>query len=259
MYKPFYLVLLGLLGLLTVTVHAAPCSEESATDQIVFFVAQDQTVARHQTVAKHQIVAQDRAVALDQVVAPDQVAVPRRRGRTVRSAGDLNALMQREIDQNMTIAVDMNLYWDNVHQLCGGYNTCLLESLSDIRVELIPAERLSQEILCTTPSCTIGFQETTTVSTTHSFEAGFSAEMSAAPFGMGVTFTASVSYGFSRTNEVSQAFNYEFNLERGARGYIGMVNAQISHKLRVMGCNFDQCTDYYECFERCRRSPHKHE
>ncbi|KAF9327687.1 hypothetical protein BG006_009038 [Podila minutissima] len=108
--------------------------------------------------------------------------------------------------------------------------------------------QVSRDIICTTPSCSISLEETVTVSTTHSVEIGMSVEVSSKPFGMGVAFTTSVGYGFSSTSETSTALNYGFELEKGDSGYIGMVNAQISSRVR-----FRSCTCYDEaCSERCR-------
>ncbi|KAF9969426.1 hypothetical protein BGZ73_008224 [Actinomortierella ambigua] len=112
---------------------------------------------------------------------------------------------------------------------------CVVDVIEAPHIEVIPTRRLSHDIHCTTPTCTIGYEDRTTVSTTHSVNAGFGAAMSSAPFGMGVEFTKSVGYGFSKTNEESTAFSYEFNIEHGDSGYIGVASAQISAKIRRQG------------------------
>ncbi|KAG0315504.1 hypothetical protein BG000_005157 [Podila horticola] len=107
---------------------------------------------------------------------------------------------------------------------------------------------MSRDIICTTPTCTISLEETVTVSTTHSAEIGMSFEVSSKPFGVGVAFTISLGYGFSYTSETSTALNCDFALEQGDQGYIGMVNAQISSRLRYATCTcYDQA-----CIDRCK-------
>ncbi|KAF9082818.1 hypothetical protein BGX23_012040 [Mortierella sp. AD031] len=107
-------------------------------------------------------------------------------------------------------------------------------------IELIPTRHVSKEIVCSTTSCTVGLHESVSVSTTHSFEASFLVEIGAKPFGVGMSFTASLGYGYSKTNEVSTQLSYEFTTDKGDRGYIGFVNAQDlpelgSRRVRVLG------------------------
>ncbi|KFH66137.1 hypothetical protein MVEG_08238 [Podila verticillata NRRL 6337] len=185
-------LLLVLLGLLASAGRAAPCFESMAADQASFFNSVDE-------------------VGLMPL------------SDTVHSASELNAQMQRLIDQYGNVGIQ------------GPLEDCIVDVLTPPRIELIPTRRLSQDIHCTTQTCIIGYHDQTTVATTHSVEVGFSVETSAAPFGMGVTFTASASYGFSTTNEQSTTFSYEFQLEKGESGYIGVVSVQISAKIRRRG------------------------
>ncbi|KAF9014657.1 hypothetical protein BGZ52_006465 [Haplosporangium bisporale] len=210
-------LLLVLLGLLASAGRAAPCFESMAADQASFFNSVDE-------------------VGLMPL------------SDTVHSASELNAQMQRLIDREMSISYNQGRYLEELKkQACrfyieygnvgiqGPLENCIVDVLTPPRIELIPTRRLSQDIHCTTQTCIIGYHDQTTVATTHSVEVGFSVETSAAPFGMGVTFTASASYGFSTTNEQSTTFSYEFQLEKGESGYIGVVSVQISAKIRRRG------------------------
>ncbi|KAG0362888.1 hypothetical protein BGZ54_008458 [Gamsiella multidivaricata] len=71
----------------------------------------------------------------------------------------------------------------------------------------------------------IGYHDQMSVSTTHSTDVGISVEASSAPFGIGVTFTASASYGSSVINEELTTFCYGFDIEEGDPGYIAIANA----------------------------------
>ncbi|KAG0050072.1 hypothetical protein BGZ83_005157 [Gryganskiella cystojenkinii] len=200
---------LALLGCLAAVVYTAPCLSATAADQVAF------------------------------TTTPNQVGLPRVGGK-VRSSQELNDLMQQVIDREMAISYDQPRYLEELKkQACAGMPVCGVDVLTLPRVEVIPAKRLSKDILCTTPTCMIGLDETTTVSTTHSHEVGISAEVNASPFGMGVTFTTSYSYGFSSTNEASTTLKYDFYLDKGDFGYIGMASVQISARLRIRGC---RCT-----------------
>ncbi|KAF9297703.1 hypothetical protein BGZ74_009681 [Mortierella antarctica] len=143
------------------------------------------------------------------------VYLPPRRSRSV----DLDARMRDLIAREMTIEYNGSEYE---------------QGLAD---DLCLGRRLGETL-----------EETVTVSTTHSVEIGMSIEVSSKPFGMGVAFTTSVGYGFSSTSETSTALNYGFELEKGDSGYIGMVNAQISSRVRFRSCKcYDQA-----CVNQCR-------
>lgn len=106
-------------------------------------------------------------------------------------------------------------------------------------VEVFPTKRLSQDILCSHPICTIIYQGETTISTIHSSDPGISYKLNAAPFGIAVALTSSPGYGFSMSTKQSMTSNREFVLNKGASGYFAIVNAQISAKLVVQYCRSD--------------------
>ncbi|KAH7052672.1 hypothetical protein BKA57DRAFT_456207 [Linnemannia elongata] len=164
-------------------------------------------------------------------------------GRKIASADELEEHMESLIETEMGFRFDPPPYIQYLLPEVGCFNIgsggppppCDLSILSTPIIEVIPTKRLSENILCTTETCTIGYHDTVTISTTHSEEVGLSAETSSMPFGMGVSFTVSTSLGFSETNEESATYSYEFNLRKGEKGYIGIVNAQISANIRVTG------------------------
>ncbi|KAF9131283.1 hypothetical protein BGW39_002012 [Mortierella sp. 14UC] len=106
------------------------------------------------------------------------------------------------------------------------YIDCEVEILSPPTIEVIPIMPVSPTIVCTpVKGCVQGLHETVSISTTHSVDVGFSVEVSSEPFGMGVSFTASVNHGFSHTREESTTLSHEFYLEQGDIGYIATINA----------------------------------
>ncbi|KAF9987374.1 hypothetical protein BGZ75_000684 [Mortierella antarctica] len=159
-------------------------------------------------------------------------------GGKVDSVDELTRGMEDLIRSTMQIRYKPDPYHQAfMQEFCSRLTPyCRIEVLTPPVIEVIPVRRLSDDILCTTTTCTIGYHDTTSVTTTHSAEVGFSATTSAKPFGMGVEFTVSASYGFSEAREESTTLSYEFNLEKGEKGYIAIVNAQISSLLRITGC-----------------------
>lgn len=155
--------------------------------------------------------------------------------------GELEAQMQRMIKRDMLIVVNRNAYFGEVSgEVHRTHNLQYVEYewTTLPHIELIPTRRLSHDIRCTTLTCKVAHTKTTTISTTHSLNAGLPAEVGAKPFGVGVQFTGSVGYGFSRTNEESTAFTYGFDVIRGDSGYIAVVNAQISAHGHIKGCKW---------------------
>ncbi|KAF9308647.1 hypothetical protein BG003_010796 [Podila horticola] len=162
--------------------------------------------------------------------------------------------MARLIRSEMDILVNAAEYGrELMAKVCAGYQPCQIEVLSMPTVQVIPTKQISKDIICTTPTCSIGLEESVSISTTHSREVGLSMEAGAKPFGVGVTFTASAKYGFSATKETSTSLTYTFNLDKGDSGYIGMVNAQISAKVRIAGCKC--ASGDGQCYHKCRTSP----
>ncbi|KAG0356764.1 hypothetical protein BGX24_006343 [Mortierella sp. AD032] len=204
MRKSLFLVVLGLLASAW---YPAPCIGATAADQVAFSTT------------------------------PDRVAAPRI-GGTVRSASELDAQMQQVINREMPISYYQGDYVDEVEQqFCSEILDCSVYVLSQPRIELIPTRSLGPDIYCNVPGgCIKGYHEEEMVSTTHSLEVGYSAEVGAKPFGVGVAFTVTTTYGFSKTKQESTTLSYEFNLQQGDFGYIGMVNAQITAKLWLRGC-----------------------
>ncbi|KAF9310388.1 hypothetical protein BG003_008626 [Podila horticola] len=207
MYKPLYLLLLGSLASIG---YGAPCNAITTAGQVEF------------------------------TTAPSDVGIAQVGVRMLGSVSELEGQMRKVIERDMPIVVDLRKYafavMDEVRDK-HGLRHVQLRDIAMPRVELIPAKRLSYDIRCTTRTCKIAHTKTTTVSTTHSGTVGLSAEVGAKPFGVGVQFTASVGYGFSRTDEESTAFTYEFEVDRGDSGYIAVVNAQISGHMTIKGCS----------------------
>ncbi|KAF9292711.1 hypothetical protein BGZ74_000205 [Mortierella antarctica] len=105
---------------------------------------------------------------------------------------------------------------------------CNIEVLDELLIELIPLKDVFKEIVCSSSTCQIVFEESVSASTTNSFEVSLSIDARAKPFGVGMTF-ASIS-------EATTTLVYNIELVRGDRGYIGMAIAYLSAKMRVKGC-----------------------
>ncbi|KAF9214473.1 hypothetical protein BGZ59_003614 [Podila verticillata] len=70
------------------------------------------------------------------------------------------------------------------------------------------------------------------ISATRSTEVSLSIMTSAKPFGIDMDFTTTVGYSYSQTSEESTTLKYDFDLVRSDPGYIVMVNAQVSARVR---------------------------
>ncbi|KAG0335102.1 hypothetical protein BG000_007784 [Podila horticola] len=232
---------LALVGLFTSIASAAPVC-----------VASD---------ALGQVVLSHDSLEAEDVLKPKDDGIIYLPPRRSRRAIDLDAEMRDLISREMEFSYSGSEYISGAAQeLCTGGphgetympsvdELCGVQILTNPVIQVIPARQISRDIICTTPrGCSICLEETVTISTTHSVEIGMSFEVSSKPFGVGVSFTTSIGYGFSHTSETSTALQYCFDLELGDRGYIGMVNAQISSQLRYMYCKcYDQA-----CVDRCR-------
>jgi hypothetical protein len=166
---------------------------------------------------------------------------------------DIENQMQNIIDTEMKYTYDRDQYLRGlIEELCyekGQYLfNCRIDILSEPRIKIIPTQQLSDDMYCTTPSCEITYAKTRTISTTNSGEVGFSTELSAKPFGLGVSFTVTASLGFSETDEVSTSVSYAFTLKDGQAGYIAMANAQISAQVQRRGC---RCIEGMDCDYEC--------
>ncbi|KAF9293458.1 hypothetical protein BGZ74_011705 [Mortierella antarctica] len=161
--------------------------------------------------------------------------------RQERARVDLDAMMKNLISREMQTTYNAAQYVESLKEKICNQGTflivnCKVEILDRPVIKVIPTEQVSKDIVCTTETCMIGLEETVTVSTTHSAEVSLSIEAGAKPFGIGMSFTTTVGYGFSSTAEASTTLVYNFDLVRGDTGYIGMVNAQVSARVRVTGC-----------------------
>ncbi|KAH7041836.1 hypothetical protein BKA57DRAFT_539359 [Linnemannia elongata] len=181
--------------------------------------------------------------------AADQVAfatTPGQGGLThvvdrMRGLSELNTQMQRVIDQEMAISYHQARYLDQVRrEVCINVPDCVVDVITQPRIELIPARKVSRDFHCAS-SCSIRYDLNTDISTTRWEEAGFAADVSIAPFEEGVAFTTSSSYGFRLDKE--STISYEFQLEKGGSVYVAMVNAQISAKIRLRGSK--QCNQWF--------------
>ncbi|KAG0340990.1 hypothetical protein BG000_010540 [Podila horticola] len=226
MYKPLYLLLLGSLASIG---YGAPCNAITTADQVEF------------------------------TTAPSDVGIAQVGVRMLGSVSELEGQMRKVIERDMPIVVDLRKYafavMDEVRDK-HGLRHVQLRDVAMPRVELIPAKRLSYDIRCTTRTCKIAHTKTTTVSTTHSGTVGLSAEVGAKPFGVGVQFTASVGYGFSKTDEESTAFTYEFepSIEQSTTATIGDLSTP---EYTVISCTSLLLTDSSSMFmERVSNLPH---
>ncbi|KAF9983181.1 hypothetical protein BGZ75_005352 [Mortierella antarctica] len=187
-------------------------------------------------------------VTTDQTVlktAADQVDLANA-GTIVRSPSELDSLMQKELDREFNVTTDIDAYMIAIFSQIIDFDEFRgwsIDTPVEPHIEVIPTKRLSHDILCTDPTCTIKYQGETTISTIHSSEAGLSTKLNAAPFGIAVALTPSPGYGFSMGNRQSAAVSQEFILERGASGYFAIVNAQISAGLVVQYCE----SEYQHC------------
>ncbi|KAF9163326.1 hypothetical protein DFQ26_002719 [Actinomortierella ambigua] len=152
-------------------------------------------------------------------------------GEKVQSEADLVNEMQRLIANTMRIQYTPSAYHSTfLRELCY-MNSCTLKPLSTPAVEVLPVRRLSSEILCTEATCTITGFVTATVSTV---DPTFS-DANSKPFEAGVRFMFPGFFGFSETRVESMRVSYRFALKRGEKGYVAMVNAQISELVELTG------------------------
>jgi len=165
-----------------------------------------------------------------------------------RKNTDLDEMMWNLIRREMnTTYHEANYKASLIEKVCGEDEfgnyiaKCQLQILSNPVIRVIPTRAISKDIICSTETCTIGLQESVSVSTAHSTEVSVSITAGAKPFGIGMEFTTTLGYGFSSTAEESTALSYEFHLVKGNIGYIGMVNAEVSAQVHVSGC---RCRDF---------------
>ncbi|KAF9094445.1 hypothetical protein BGX23_002108 [Mortierella sp. AD031] len=246
MVKTLSLVLLGLLAAIG---SAAPlqCPDPASFSQKVFGSTHGNGIRIHDRPSTPVFADGDTGIIY---LSPDRT----------HSRTDLNARMQRIIENDIGISYRAGDYLDALKEyICThpypgqSYRLvdCNIDVLSAPVIKVIPAKRLSKTLDCPNDSCSIGFTESVSVSTTHSVETGISMGTSATPFGLGVSFTNSLGYGYSQTKEESVALDFTFNLLRGEAGYIAMANVQISAKLRVRGCRCHPLCVDSSCRSHC--------
>lgn len=160
-----------------------------------------------------------------------------------RTDADLNAMMQEVIDNEMTFNYDSDVFYAGlVKTICNNpsqeyrITNCNITILSQPSIKVIPSRPISRNIICTSSMCNIQGYRTIGVPTTHSSEASFPIKAGGESFYRGVKFTGSFGYEFSETYETSAWVDYSYYLDKGDQGYVAMVNAQISAKIRVTGC-----------------------
>ncbi|KAK3845377.1 MAG: hypothetical protein J3R72DRAFT_436609 [Linnemannia gamsii] len=210
---------LTLVGLLAAIGYAAPlCVESNARLQEVFT-----PVSSH---VHHWKPESDDGI----------VYLPPGRSRKVM---DLDAIMQEAIDREMKIDYHHAEYLESLTaELCSRNNLlfCQVEILDTPTIQVIPAEPISRYFVCSTSTCTLTITRSLIVSTTHSGGDGL-VGASSKPFAVGVSFTVSAGYGFSSTSEAPITLTYSTELVPGDSGYVGMVAAQISAKVRISAYN----------------------
>ncbi|KAG0252952.1 hypothetical protein BGZ95_006481, partial [Linnemannia exigua] len=170
---------------------------------------------------------------------------------------DLDDMMEALIQKEMTTTYSQADYLESLKaQVCGEDKNgnfiahCQIEVLSRPIIRVIPTKAISKDILCSTATCMIGLEESVSISTTHSAEVSMSITAGAKPFGIGMDFTTTIGYGYSNTAESSTTLVYNFDLVQGDTGYIGIVNAEVSAKVRVSGC---RCNSFI-CTIQCSSS-----
>ncbi|KAG0373960.1 hypothetical protein BGX24_011021 [Mortierella sp. AD032] len=139
------------------------------------------------------------------------------------------------------------------------YYYCVVDVLTTPIIELIPAKQVSREIVCSTPSCLIGLFQFVTVASTHSTEVGFSVETGPKPFAAGLTLSKPfLGYDYSATNQEVTQLDHQLKLKQGDVGYVALVNAQATARVRIRACKCQMGVEYGTCMILCRVLPGKH-
>ncbi|KAG0260192.1 hypothetical protein DFQ27_003671 [Actinomortierella ambigua] len=165
---------------------------------------------------------------------PRGVPIP---GDKVHSTAELVNDMQRLIESTMHFQYNPGAYHGTfMSQLCSS-DMCSVKPLSAPAVEVIPVTRLTSDLLCILTTCNLVVSDAATVSTV---DPTFPYANSK-PFQAGVKFAFHDLYGFSDWREQPMPINYQFALKKGDKGYVAMVNAQISEKVELTGeiCDSD--------------------
>ncbi|KAF9135277.1 hypothetical protein BGX30_011598 [Mortierella sp. GBA39] len=184
-----------------------------------------------------------------------------------RTLDDMNTQMQGIIDQELEFTYDHTKYLLALHEtMCKQpsnsdliYYYCVVKVLTLPVIELIPAKQVSKVIACSTPTCVIGLFQSVTVGSTHSTEVGLSVQTDAKPFEAGLTLNKSVlGYGYSVSNQETMDLNHDLDLKYGETGFVALVNAQASAKVRIRACKCQMGIEYSTCMILCRVLPGKY-
>lgn len=216
-----------IVGLLAALASAAPaCFDTNAHEQEVFF---NHAGGPHRKLPAHPKDDDGGIIYL-----PPQKA---------RNNYNLDAMMEELIREEMTTTYHPEKYLRSlVDTLCSEkengdivYN-CKIDILSRPLIRIIPSKAVSREIICSTPTCSIGLEDSVSVATTHSDEVSLSITAGAKPFEIGMEFMTAAGYGYSQTTQESTALKYDFHLVQGDVGYLGIVNAEVSANMHITGC-----------------------
>ncbi|KAG0341703.1 hypothetical protein BG000_008264 [Podila horticola] len=163
-------------------------------------------------------------------------------------------MMQRLIDDEMATQYHDARYAESFKAIvCGSkinLHYCRIEILEPPTIQVIPANLVSNDIYCNTPTCSISLTDHYVyIRTTHSNEEGMTIVAGSGPFDDAVEFTAATGYGFSESSETLASLSYTFNLREGDMGHVSIVGAQMSAKVRLAGC---KCASDLECLA-CKR------
>ncbi|KAG0030593.1 hypothetical protein BGZ81_002458 [Podila clonocystis] len=165
------------------------------------------------------------------------------------NAPDLDTRMQRLIDDEMATQYHRAQYVESLKAtVCGtkiNLHFCQIEILEPPTIQVIPANLVSSDIYCNTPTCSVSLTDHYVyIRTTNSNEKGMTIVAGSEPFEDAVEFMATNGYGFSESSETLVSLTYTFNLREGDTGHVSIVNAQVSAKVRLVGC---KCSSDLEC------------
>lgn len=160
-----------------------------------------------------------------------------------RTGPDLDEIMQTLIDKKLTFDYDADAYHASlVKSICNNPSSyyqitdCKISILSEPKIKVIPTQRLTDDINCKSSSCQVIYRESLAVLTTHNEEDTLPIAIGGQPLEKGVELHRSLGYGFSTYYQTTAPIDYQFELAKGDEGYIAMVSAEISAKIRVTGC-----------------------
>ncbi|KAK3812352.1 MAG: hypothetical protein JOS17DRAFT_807113 [Linnemannia elongata] len=184
-----------------------------------------------------------------------------------RTLDDMNTQMQGIIDQELEFTYDHTKYLLALREtICKQpsnsdmiYYYCVVEVLTSPVIELVPAKQVSRAIVCSTPTCVVVLCQSVTVGSTHSTEVGFSVQTGDKPFVAGLTLNKSfLGYGYSTSNQETMDLDHQLDLQYGETGFVALVNAQASTKVRIRACKCQMGIEYGTCMILCRVLPGKH-